>query len=71
MLERFGKICGWTGNLFAVLTLVGLAYGIYDARARHVGGGWEDWEIYAWWCGFALAFFLIGRALRYIIVGNK
>jgi hypothetical protein len=61
MLERFGKVCGWAGNGFALLSVI---LGFYkwspgNGKPLYVG-------VLA-----AIAFFLVGQALRYVFAGSK
>ena len=58
-----GSILGWTGDILAVLTVIGSAI-LYVALSNEpmfaLGG-----------CVVALAIFLIGRALRYILTARS
>ena len=65
MLERLGHFFGSTGDIFAVLTLMGTAWGLIgEAPADRLFVGLFGVSV-------ALVFFGIGRALRYIFAGPK
>ena len=67
MIERFGKLCGWTGTAIAIL-LIGLALWPPDFT-----NGRNDY-IYARVLFLVIpgiAAFLIGQAIRYVLVPSK
>jgi hypothetical protein len=61
MLERLGKICGWAGTGLALLIVV---WGLLTWSAGH--GAPLYYGVLA-----AVAVFLIGQALRYVLAGGK
>jgi len=61
MLERFGRVCGWAGTGFALLSFV---------LGFHKSGPGNGEPLYVGVLA-AVAFFLIGQALRYVFAGNK
>jgi hypothetical protein len=60
MLERFGKVCGWAGTGFASLSVIlGFLYwSPGNGKPLYIG-------VLA-----AVAFFLIGQAVRYVLAGK-
>jgi hypothetical protein len=61
MMERLGKVCGWTGTGLALLIAV---WGLMTWRA---GNGAP---LYLGLLA-AVIVFLIGQALRYVLAGGK
>jgi len=61
MLERFGKVCGWAGTGFALLSFI---------LGFHKSSPGNGEPLYVGVLA-AVAFFLVGQALRYILAGNK
>ena len=61
MLERLGKVCGWAGTGLA------LTIAIWGLLTCHAGDGAPLY------LGLlvAVVVFLIGQALRYVLVGSK
>ena len=61
MLERLGKVCGWVGTGLALMIAV------WGLMTWHAGDGAPLY------LGLlvAVVVFLIGQALRYVLVGNK
>ena len=60
MLERLGKVCGWAGTGLALLI------GVWGSLTWHAGhGGPLYFGVLA-----AVAIFLIGQALRYVLAGK-
>ena len=60
---EIGYILGWTGDILAVLTIIASAIlyvGLGNEPLLALGG-----------CVVALVFFLIGRALRYILTAPR
>jgi hypothetical protein len=61
MLDRLGKVCGWAGTGFAFVIVV------WGFMTWHAGNGAPlYWGVLA-----AVAVFLIGQALRYVLAGGK
>jgi hypothetical protein len=61
MLERLGKVCGWVGTGLALII------GVWGLMTWRAGDGAPLY------LGLlvAVVVFLIGQALRYVLVGNK
>ena len=60
---EIGYILGWTGDILAVLTVIGSAIlyvGLSNEPMLALGG-----------CVVALVIFLIGRALRYVLTARS
>ena len=70
MLARLGHVLGWTGNLLALLTLVGTAVFLYAANDPGRLPRGDFWFFGISGCIIALVLFGIGRALRYIFAGS-
>jgi hypothetical protein len=67
MFTRLGHVLGWTANLFAILLLIGAAAELLGYVDSPPGNLLAAGII----CAFALVIFLIGCALRYILVEPK
>ena len=65
MLERFGRLCGWTGDGIAIL-LIGAAILLPN------DGGNDAWMIRGMVMVIpGIAAFLLGRAIKYVLVPPK
>lgn len=72
MLARLGNVLGWTGNIFAVLALVGTSLLVIGMLKDPGYFGREPGVVYGTGiggCVFAAVIYAIGRALRYVFAG--
>jgi hypothetical protein len=74
MLERLGEVLGWMGKGLAILTLLGTAFFIFvlneNDRFVHADTNMY-WTVSVIGVVTAVVVFLIGQALRYILIGRK
>jgi hypothetical protein len=66
MLERLGRLCGWIGNGVAVV-LIGSALFLLS----NVGRNDESLYVAIALVVVAIAAFLIGQAIRFVLVPSK
>jgi hypothetical protein len=70
MLARLVNVIGWTANVVAVLVLVaGVSFCVIVGEGRLDLGLWA--AIMAVAGVVAVLVFLIGRAVRYVLIGSK
>jgi len=63
MITRLGDVLFWLGCLLAVACLAIGLYGFASSRS-------EAWGVLGSWVLIAVAFWLIGRACRYVLAGR-
>ena len=66
VLMRVGRVLHWLGALGAVLWLVAFGVALYDEMWNRYG----DWEETLWLLGVSLAFYSVGRGLRYVFAAE-
>ena len=65
MIERLGYVLGWTGNIFAVLSVLIGVFSFFSANESGVGS-----FLFVFFVVVGAVIFSVGRAVRYVLTGK-